>query len=77
MCYVNAGVLQNRGSVAVGEGGRDDMGTLQGYGLSEVALKQPLTFEKEAKNKILLLDVRQWWHTPLIPILGRQKQVDL
>jgi hypothetical protein len=25
---------------------------------------------------IMLLIARQWWHMPLIPALGRQRQVD-
>jgi hypothetical protein len=29
------------------------------------------------KKKKCIAEARQWWHTPLIPALGRQRQGDL
>jgi hypothetical protein len=38
-------------------------------------------FEKQADHFIVakrkrVKETRQWWHAPLIPALGRQRQVD-
>jgi hypothetical protein len=39
-----------------------------------------LTSNENYKNKILIIKnfifAGQWWRTPLIPALGRQRQVD-
>jgi hypothetical protein len=31
----------------------------------------------EVQSLLIKADARQWWHTSLIPALGRQRQVDL
>ena len=39
-------------------------------------LCSPLIPESSLIDSIKKIGARQWWHTPLIPALGRQRQVD-
>jgi hypothetical protein len=39
-------------------------------------LSEIITIETLSKNTIKKKSSRVWWHTPLIPGLGRQRQAD-
>jgi hypothetical protein len=46
------------------------------YAYSNISNTQVTTIEMVKRNHLKCDMSRAWWHTPLIPAFGRQRQVD-